>query len=145
MTRTIRGLDFDALTRRVRSESDRRKAYEATTPLWIFRHDWRDGMRTFQDLRAAEIGIMTYDGPDKPKFELHGTIYGTPAKGARLLREPSAEDLAEIEAIDLAIKNLHERRRALLETAWFRGRLITPTEVLDVNAAKRKARLDDHQ
>jgi hypothetical protein len=130
-------IDIDGIAKRVRSESDRRKAFEATTPLLIFRHDWHDGERTFKDIRGGEIGMLTYD--KTPKFELHSTIYETIAKGARLLRHPQAADEASLIDIDARIKELHQKRRELLDGAWWRGEVVTPTEVEGWVAARRAA------
>jgi hypothetical protein len=135
-------IDVDGIAKRVQSESDRRKAFEATTPLLIFRHDWHDGMRTFKDIRAGEIGVLTYD--KTPRFELHSTVYGSIPKGARLLRHLQATDEAALAELDAKIKQLHQQRRELVEAAWWHGEVVTADEVEGYVAARHAARMNDH-
>lgn len=134
-------IDIDGIAKRVHRETDRRKAFEATTPRLIFREDWRDGKRTFREIRGGEIGIMTWD--KTPKFSLYNTIYGTVAKGASLLRHPQASDAQALATIDVRIADLQRERRALLDAAWWRGDVVTKAEVEGFAEARKRWALDD--
>jgi hypothetical protein len=131
VTERRRSVDFGGLTSRALGEWQRRRQYEAATPLILNKHG--DVTHQHPMGRFNEYG----DGSLS-----NGMVSYEPAQIPTYFRTMTANDRRKLARFNERVRALEAERRAFLNEAWERGTPLA-TSAAQAAARKRKASVGD--